>query len=56
MGHELYPDPQWQRFAELWEAFYPLVDPEHDETPLDPTMFDAPSGAFFVGYVLQRVT
>lgn len=22
-----------------------------DETPLDPTMFDPPSGAFFVGYV-----
>jgi GNAT superfamily N-acetyltransferase len=22
-----------------------------DETPLDPTVFDAPSGAFFVGYV-----
>jgi GNAT superfamily N-acetyltransferase len=22
-----------------------------DETPLDPTMFDAPRGAFFVGYV-----
>ena len=22
-----------------------------DNTPLDPTMFDAPSGAFFVGYV-----
>lgn len=22
-----------------------------DDTPLDPTMFDAPSGAFFVGYV-----
>ncbi|HLN78128.1 MAG TPA: GNAT family N-acetyltransferase [Nocardioidaceae bacterium] len=22
-----------------------------DETPLDPTMFDAPLGAFFVGYV-----
>lgn len=22
-----------------------------DETPLDPTMFDAPQGAFFVGYV-----
>lgn len=25
-----------------------------DETPLDPTMFDAPRGAFFVGYVEQR--
>jgi len=22
-----------------------------DDTPLDPTMFDAPNGAFFVGYV-----
>ena len=22
-----------------------------DETPLDPTMFDAPSGAFFVGWI-----
>lgn len=25
-----------------------------DETPLDPTMFDPPRGAFFVGYVEQR--
>jgi GNAT superfamily N-acetyltransferase len=24
-----------------------------DETPLDPTMFDAPSGAFFVGWSLE---
>src|SRR4030095_507400 len=24
MGQALYPHPQWQRLAELWEAFYPL--------------------------------
>jgi hypothetical protein len=25
MGRELYPHPQWDRLAELWESFYPLV-------------------------------
>lgn len=24
MGAALYPDPQWQRLAEIWEAYYPL--------------------------------
>lgn len=24
MGQALYPHPQWQRLAKLWEAFYPL--------------------------------
>ncbi|MDM0112025.1 hypothetical protein QTI66_07685 [Variovorax sp. J22R133] len=24
MGQALYPHPQWQRLADLWEAFYPL--------------------------------
>jgi hypothetical protein len=26
LGAALYPDPQWQRLAELWGAFYPLDD------------------------------
>jgi hypothetical protein len=25
MGSELYPHPQWARFAALWESFYPLA-------------------------------
>jgi hypothetical protein len=24
MGDALYPDPQWERFARIWESFYPL--------------------------------
>lgn len=26
MGNALYPDPQWQRLAGWWEAYYPLDD------------------------------
>lgn len=25
MGNALYPHPQWQRVAELWESYYPLT-------------------------------
>ncbi len=25
MGRELYPHPQWDRLAELWESFYPMA-------------------------------
>ncbi|MEQ1636576.1 MAG: hypothetical protein ABL903_07780 [Methylococcales bacterium] len=25
MGQALYPHPQWERLAELWEAYYPLI-------------------------------
>ena len=32
------------------QAEYTLRYGGPDETPLDPTMFDAPQGAFFVGY------
>jgi hypothetical protein len=34
LGNELYPDPQWQRFARIWESFYPLAGHvvEEDET------------------------
>lgn len=31
MGAALYPDPQWGRFARLWETFYPPVDPNHEQ-------------------------
>ena len=32
-GAELYPDPQWQRLAGLWESFYPKtgLDPRRRE-------------------------
>lgn len=33
------------------QAEYTVLYGGPDETPLDPTMFDPPSGAFFVGYV-----
>ncbi len=33
------------------QAEYTVLYGGPDETPLDPTMFDAPGGAFFVGYV-----
>jgi hypothetical protein len=26
MGGVLYPDPQWRKLGELWEAFYPTAD------------------------------
>jgi len=31
MGQALYPDPQWQAIAQIWESFYPLngLAPEH---------------------------
>jgi hypothetical protein len=35
MGHALYPDAQWDRFARLWSVFYPLVDPERAESAVD---------------------
>lgn len=35
MGSALYPDPQWERFAGLWEAFYPLVEPGHEEDEVE---------------------
>lgn len=35
MGDALYPHPQWVRYAGLWEALYPLVDPEMVSGPAD---------------------
>jgi hypothetical protein len=34
MGSELYPHPQWARFAQLWESFYPLATVEADRRQL----------------------
>jgi hypothetical protein len=31
MGAALYPHPQWQRFSELWEAFYPRAGLDRDK-------------------------
>src|SRR5262249_2221726 len=25
IGHSLYPHPQWQRLANLWESYYPVA-------------------------------
>ena len=36
------------------QAEYTVLYGGPDNTPLDPTMFDAPDGAFFVGYVQGR--
>jgi hypothetical protein len=35
MGDALYPDPQWSRFARIWESFYPLVDQHGQEDPVE---------------------
>ena len=34
MGQALYPHPQWERLARLWEAYYPSIglDPERRDT------------------------
>jgi hypothetical protein len=34
MGAELFPHPQWQMLAALWEAYYPLGDLEADRRKL----------------------
>lgn len=31
IGAALYPHPQWQRFSELWESFYPRAGLEHSK-------------------------
>ena len=40
-----------QKLVAEVQAEYTLRYGGPDETPLDPTMFDAPAGAFFVGYL-----
>ncbi len=45
----LHPDAQ--RLVAEVQAEYVRRYGGPDETPLEPTMFDAPRGAFFVGYV-----
>jgi GNAT superfamily N-acetyltransferase len=39
------------RLVEEVQAEYTSLYGAPDDTPLDPTMFDAPSGAFFLGYL-----
>jgi hypothetical protein len=38
MGRELYPDPQWDRLAELWESFYPTAGLSEDQRKLFATI------------------
>lgn len=43
--------PDAHRLIEEVQAEYASLYGTGDDTPLDPTMFDAPLGAFFVGYL-----
>jgi GNAT superfamily N-acetyltransferase len=43
--------PDAQLLVAQVQAEYVIRYGSPDDTPLDPTMFDAPSGAFFVGYL-----
>jgi len=49
-----FTHPDALTLVEEVQAEYTLRYGGPDETPLDPTMFDAPRGAFFVGYVHDR--
>ena len=46
-----FTDPDVQLLVAEVQAEYVTRYGGPDDTPLDPTMFDAPSGAFFVAYV-----
>jgi GNAT superfamily N-acetyltransferase len=49
--HVPFTHPDAVRLIEEVQAEYARLYGSPDDTPLDPTMFDAPSGAFFVGHV-----
>ncbi len=46
-----FTDPDAQALIEQVQAEYAVLYGGPDATPLDPTMFDPPSGAFYVGYL-----
>lgn len=46
-----FTHPDVMALVDEVQAEYTMRYGGPDETPLDPTMFDAPEGAFFVGYV-----
>ena len=46
-----FTDPDALQLVAEVQAEYVTLYGGPDNTPLDPTMFDAPSGAFFVGYL-----
>ena len=54
--HVHFTDPDATALIEEVQAEYTVRYGGPDETPLDPTMFDPPRGAFFVGYVGQTAT
>jgi GNAT superfamily N-acetyltransferase len=45
-----FTDPDAVLLVEQVQAEYVVRYGSPDETPLDPTMFDPPAGAFYVGY------
>ena len=49
-----YGHPDAMRLIEEVQAEYVVRYGGPDETPLDPLMFEPPSGSFFVGYVADR--
>jgi GNAT superfamily N-acetyltransferase len=46
-----YGDPDALRLVEQVQAEYVVRYGSPDSTPLDPSMFEPPAGAFFVGYL-----
>jgi ribosomal protein S18 acetylase RimI-like enzyme len=46
-----FTDPDALQLVAEVQAEYVALYGGPDNTPLDPTMFDAPAGAFFVGYL-----
>ena len=46
-----YTDPDAQSLVGEVQAEYTVLYGGPDGTPLEPTVFDAPSGAFYVGYL-----
>ena len=48
-----FTHPDAQRLVAEVQAEYVVRYGGPDETPLEPTMFDPPRGAFFVGYEVQ---
>lgn len=46
-----FTDPDALQLVAEVQAEYVTLYGGPDDTPLDPTMFDAPAGAFFVGYL-----
>lgn len=52
MGNALYPHPQWARFGELWESFYPVHELEPERQRLLAQLQESMPG--FVGLLVNH--